>query len=78
MEIIRVLMELPSVVHDFRSLQTDVMHYNGQLAVIHLTGLMRDDSPSTHNQAELYLAFTRNFVLKVDKEGLGLGKKACR
>ncbi|EDW30359.1 GL17982 [Drosophila persimilis] len=49
---------------------TDVMHYNGQLAVIHLTGLMRDDSPSTHNQAELYLAFTRNFVLKVDKEGL--------
>ncbi|XP_017140758.1 nuclear RNA export factor 2-like isoform X3 [Drosophila miranda] len=78
MEIIGVLMELPSVVHDFLSVQTDVMHYNGQSAVIHVTGLMRDDSPTTHNQAELYLAFTRNLVLKVDKQGLGFGKKACR
>ncbi|XP_022227270.2 nuclear RNA export factor 2 isoform X2 [Drosophila obscura] len=77
-EIIDVLMELPSVVHDFISLQTDVMHFNGQSAVIHVTGLMRDDSPSTHNQKELYLAFSRNFVLKVDDQGLGFGKKSCR
>ncbi|SPP87113.1 nuclear RNA export factor 2 [Drosophila guanche] len=78
MEIIGVLMELPSVVHDFVSLQTDVMHFNGKSAVIHVTGLLRDDSPCTHNQEELYLAFSRDFVLKIDDQGKGFGKESRR
>ncbi|KAH8378751.1 hypothetical protein KR009_001212 [Drosophila setifemur] len=77
-EIMDVLMQLPRVVHDFHSLQTDVMHYDSKSAIIYVTGLLRDESPSSFNIGDLFLAFSRQFVVKFDKEGLGLGKKARR
>ncbi|XP_017842738.2 LOW QUALITY PROTEIN: nuclear RNA export factor 2 [Drosophila busckii] len=70
-EIMEVLMTLPKVKHDYISLQTDVMHYDDKTAVIYVTGLLRDEP-------DLLLAFSRQFVLKVDKTGLGLGKNARR
>ncbi|XP_034480593.1 nuclear RNA export factor 2 [Drosophila innubila] len=70
-DIIAVLMQLPVVTHDYVSLQTDVMHYNAKLAIINVTGLMRDEP-------DLLMAFSRQFVLKVEAEGLGVGKRVRR
>ncbi|XP_068152681.1 nuclear RNA export factor 2-like [Drosophila tropicalis] len=78
-EIISLFMQLPSVRHDFVSLQTDVMHCDAKSAIMYVNGLVKDDSPSAQNaQAPFYLAFFRQFVLKVDATGLGIGKDACR
>ncbi|XP_070070517.1 nuclear RNA export factor 2 [Drosophila takahashii] len=84
-EILGVLFQLPRVTHDFHSLQTDVMHYDGKMAVIYVTGLLRDEPPvmkMTHgNRPEiggLLLGFSRQFVVKFEEDGLGLGKRARR
>ncbi|EDW68602.1 nuclear RNA export factor 2 [Drosophila virilis] len=68
-DIMLVLMQLPEVTHDYVSLQTDVMHYDDQMAIIYVNGVLRDGS-------DLLLAFSRQFVLKVDANGLGVGKRA--
>ncbi|KAH8395304.1 hypothetical protein KR222_008569, partial [Zaprionus bogoriensis] len=62
-DIMLVLMELPEVTHDYVSLQTDVMHYDSKMAIISVNGLLRDEP-------DLLLAFSRQFVLKVDAVGL--------
>ncbi|EDW85091.1 uncharacterized protein Dwil_GK14467 [Drosophila willistoni] len=78
-EIISLFMQLPSVRHDFVSLETDVMHWDGKSAIIYVNGLFEDVSPTAQNaQVPFYLAFSRQFVLKVDATGLGIGKNACR
>ncbi|KAH8286911.1 hypothetical protein KR018_009044, partial [Drosophila ironensis] len=70
MEILEVLLKLPKVRHDFHSLQTDVMHYNGKSAVIYVTGLLRDESPGIWRDQNFYLAFSRQFVIKFEEYGL--------
>ncbi|KAH8365796.1 hypothetical protein KR093_004449, partial [Drosophila rubida] len=70
-DIMAVLMQLPEVSHDYVSLQTDVMHYDANLVVINVIGLLRDEP-------DLLLAFSRQFVLHVDEVGLGVGKSARR
>ncbi|XP_017043386.1 LOW QUALITY PROTEIN: nuclear RNA export factor 2 [Drosophila ficusphila] len=77
-EILEVLAQLPKVTHDFHSLQTDVMHYDGSSAVIYVTGLLRDEEPSKNAIGDVFLGFSRQFVVKFDTEGLGLGKRARR
>ncbi|KAL7733734.1 hypothetical protein ACLKA6_011466 [Drosophila palustris] len=70
-DILAVLMQLPVVTHDYVSLQTDVMHYDSKSVIINVTGMMRDEP-------DLLLAFSRQFVLKVEAEGLGVGKRERR
>ncbi|XP_032599418.1 nuclear RNA export factor 2 isoform X2 [Drosophila grimshawi] len=70
-DIMEVLMQLPVVTHDYVSLQTNVLHYDPNMAVIYVNGVLRDEP-------ELLLAFSRQFVLKVDAVGLGVGKRARR
>ncbi|XP_060654298.1 nuclear RNA export factor 2 [Drosophila nasuta] len=70
-DIMAVLMQLPVVRHDYVSLQTDVMHYDANMIVINVIGLLRDEP-------DLLLAFSRQIVLHVDAVGLGIGKGARR
>ncbi|EDW73510.1 uncharacterized protein Dwil_GK16608 [Drosophila willistoni] len=78
-EIISLFMKLPGVRHDFVSLQTDVMHWDAKSAIIYVNGLFEDKSLTTQKaRAPFYLAFSRQFVLKVDATGLGIGKNASR
>ncbi|XP_016980704.1 nuclear RNA export factor 2 isoform X2 [Drosophila rhopaloa] len=78
-EIADVLFQLPRVSHDFASLQTDVMHYDGQTAIIYVTGLLRDEaSGGSRPIGDVLLGFSRQFVIKFDGDGLGLGKRARR
>ncbi|KAH8364479.1 hypothetical protein KR084_007260 [Drosophila pseudotakahashii] len=84
-DILGVLFQLPRVTHDFHSLQTDVMHYDGKMAVIYVTGLLRDEPPITKmshgNRPDIggvLLGFSRQFVVKFEEDGLGLGKRARR
>ncbi|XP_017081163.2 nuclear RNA export factor 2 isoform X2 [Drosophila eugracilis] len=84
-EIVEMLLQLPRVTHDFHSLQTDVMHYDGKMAVIYVTGLLRDETSLKMNGqsnrssiGDVYLGFSRHFVIKFEEEGLGLGKRARR
>ncbi|XP_017128516.1 nuclear RNA export factor 2 isoform X2 [Drosophila elegans] len=78
-EIMDVLMALPRVSHDFHSLQTDVMHYDGQTAIIYVTGLLRDEAPGgSKSIGNIFLGFSRQFVVKFDGDGLGLGRRARR
>ncbi|XP_030380200.1 nuclear RNA export factor 2 [Scaptodrosophila lebanonensis] len=79
--ILHIYMKLPNVKHDFSSLQTDVMHYDSKSAVIYVTGVLRDAEPEKANvlQGEpLILAFSRQFILKVDAEGQGICGRARR
>lgn len=62
-DIMLVLMQLPEVRHDYISLQTDVMQYDDHLAVINVNGVLRDEP-------DLLLAFSRQFVLRVEETGL--------
>ncbi|XP_017029925.1 nuclear RNA export factor 2 [Drosophila kikkawai] len=77
-EIMVVLMQLPKVTHDFHSLQTDVMYYDGKSAVINVTGLLRDEQPDSRDKSDFFLAFSRQFVIKIDDEGQGISKGARR
>lgn len=84
-EILDILFQLPRVTHDYHSLQTDVMHYDGKSAAIYVTGLLRDEPPITKNShgnrpdiGGVLLGFSRKFIVKFDEEGLGLGKRARR
>ncbi|KAH8296249.1 hypothetical protein KR054_003636 [Drosophila jambulina] len=77
-EIMEVLMQLPKVAHDFHSLQTDVMHYDGKSAAINVTGLLRDESPGSQDKSDFFLAFSRQFVIKIESEGQGISKGAHR
>ncbi|XP_033157980.1 nuclear RNA export factor 2 isoform X2 [Drosophila mauritiana] len=83
--IVEILLQLPRVTHDFHSLQTDVMHYDGKGAVIYVAGLLRDEPPSTRNGhggrtdiGDVLLGFSRQFVVTFDEANLGLGKRARR
>ncbi|EDV40464.1 uncharacterized protein Dana_GF10521 [Drosophila ananassae] len=78
MEIVELLLKLPKVTHDFHSLQTDVMHYDGKSAIIYVTGLLRDEAAGSFRGDDLFLAFSRQFVVKLEDDGLGLGKSARR
>lgn len=62
-DIIDVLMQLPEVTHDYVSLQTDVMYHDSKMTIINVSGLLRDEP-------DLLLAFSRQFVLKVEATGL--------
>ncbi|XP_068148932.1 LOW QUALITY PROTEIN: nuclear RNA export factor 2-like [Drosophila tropicalis] len=78
-DIISLFMQLPPVRFDFVSLQTDVMHWDGKSAIIYVNGLMEDISPiAEKSEIPFFLGFSRQFVLKVDATGLGIGKKASR
>ncbi|EDW94831.1 nuclear RNA export factor 2 [Drosophila yakuba] len=84
-DIVEILLQLPRVTHDFHSLQTDVMHYDGNMAVIYVTGLLRDEPPSSRTGhgirsdiGGVLLGFSRQFVVKFDGANLGLGKRARR
>jgi len=75
--IVEILLQLPRVTHDFHSLQTDVMHYNGKGAVIYVAGLLRDEPPSTRNGhgsktdiGGVLLGFSRQFVVTFDEANL--------
>ncbi|KAH8259653.1 hypothetical protein KR026_008245, partial [Drosophila bipectinata] len=78
MEIVELMLKLPKVTHDFHSLQTDVMHYDGKSAIIYVTGLLRDESANNFRGDDLFLAFSRQFVVKLEEDGLGLGKSGRR
>jgi len=72
-----ILFQLPGVTHDYHSLQTDVMHYDGKSAAIYVTGLLRDEPPITKNShgnrpdiGGVLLGFSRKFIVKFDEEGL--------